>query len=952
MILDILFHEKYEVKCYLCLQPKIRGGVMRYVSLIFCVVVVLFSLEETQAKANHTAETSMVTVQSSPKQKSAGALVSDDTRITIPIPGPPLVPINLCLGGTVIDEGGQRGDASADPVGLAKAIDGDLGTFVLKKGEPPGWLEVPFGWHPRWINKINIAVGGAGPYQVEYKDLEDAWHVVGTHSETHSLGTVVHYETFDFEPVKAKAIRWRSSEDTPIECEGYEVYEIEAYFLQVDLDDDEQWEIGVEWVNDYPEAAGLRDLSNRDLDALSLYNRVDAQPGWTGVFELGNAEAWERDFKRAFLGGNENIVIDQVDLALFTGHGTFGRDVWDPTWESRRRALCFGVEEDDLYLVPGEGGRWSDGTHSWGDVDLEWLALVTCQTMRDHRYWANGMNGLHLILGWKTDSQDWPFFGASWAIHLIAGRTVTQAWFSAADGIYDPRDGPWIAGVIGEERDNLNDHLWGVGDVSPDPEPDAWYHYWTHEAAKEKEETKGELLSEWLNDSTDLLVLLPHPNGKGKPVKYKSSVPSSVQESTMVQYYVIPRSVDSAYIRNIAYNMCAVESVMCCTTQVESDGEGHLWIVCGSEELRVSEASGGVEYVNSAWWMIPPTVAPALPDPSWAGNLADAFLTEMMMKPPDSYVWLVSLAYLGWFNKVTGKADQDSSMYTSIMVSYRREMTSGYQVLGAGAVLNVTYGDNDRLERWAMGGWRDVYPGPEVSVITVEEAMELVATEGSDATIGGIPLCDTVLVIDAELAYYEENGDVVQDELEIIWALTCLCISEYDTGQVEIYVPARALPPRGSIDAPPDGSWYPEGEAVVFSGSATGGLTPYSFDWYSDVDGYLGSGEIITINTLSAIVRDGTVIPHTITLTVTDLNGMSDNARISVFIGFMRGDANGDWMVDTGDVIYLINYLFTGTSAPDPLWVGDCNCDDIVDTGDVIYLINYLFTGTSPPGCP
>ncbi len=66
----------------------------------------------------------------------------------------------------------------------------------------------------------------------------------------------------------------------------------------------------------------------------------------------------------------------------------------------------------------------------------------------------------------------------------------------------------------------------------------------------------------------------------------------------------------------------------------------------------------------------------------------------------------------------------------------------------------------------------------------------------------------------------------------------------------------------------------------------------------------------------------------------------------------MRGDANGDWTIDTGDVIYLINYLFTGTSAPDPLWVGDCNCDEVVDTGDVIYLINYLFTGTSPPGCP
>ncbi len=938
------------------------GGVMKYVSIIFFTVLVLFSFGRTQAEINQTIETSMMMVQSSPKHESAGVLVSEDVRIATPIAGPPLLPVNLCLGGTVADESSQRGHESADPFGLLRVIDGDLGTFVMKKDDSPGWLKVNFGWHPRWINKVKIARGGAGPYQVEYQDLVDSWHVVGIHSEAHPLGAVVHYDTFDFEPVKAKAVRWRSSENTPIEREGYEICEIEAYFLQVD-DDDGQWEIGVEWVNDYP---GLfNDLAFRDDDAQDLYNTVGEQPGWVKSFECGNAGAWERDFTHAGLGGQENDMIDRVDIAYFSGHGSNGCANWDPAWESRRHSLEFGrgLEDEDLHLVPGEGGRWLDGTHSWGDIDLEWLGFSACQLMRDHRYWANCLNGLHLILGWQTDSREIgdlmpgrmpSTVGLAWAEEMLEGRTIIQAWFNAADRTHwDPEDGPWIAGAVGEERDNLNDHLWGVGSVGPDPVPDRWYCYWTFRASKEKEGTEGELLSKWFSDSSDPLVLLPHPNGKGKPVKYKSSVLSSVQETTMVQYYVVPRSVDSVYIQNIAYNMCAVESVMCCTTQVESDGAGHLWMICGSEELQVSEASGGVQYINSGWWMIPPDVSPTLPQPSWAWSLANGFLTEMMMKPPDSSPEFLRLAHLDCgLDKETGKSDQDSSMYTSIMVSYRREMTGGYQVTGPGAVLNVTYGDNDRLERWAVGGWRDITPGPEVSVITVEEAMELIATEGSDATIGGIPLCDTLVVTDAELAYYEENGDVVQDQLEIIWALTCMCLTEYDTTETEIYVPARFLPPKGSIDTPPDSSWFPEGEAIIFSGSAIGGVTPYTFDWYSDVDGYLGSGEIITINTLSSLVRDGTVIPHTITLTVTDLNGMSDHVNISVFVGFMRGDANGDWIIDIGDVIYLINYLFTGTSAPDPLWVGDCNCDEIVDIGDVIYLINYLFTGTSPPGCP
>ena len=64
-----------------------------------------------------------------------------------------------------------------------------------------------------------------------------------------------------------------------------------------------------------------------------------------------------------------------------------------------------------------------------------------------------------------------------------------------------------------------------------------------------------------------------------------------------------------------------------------------------------------------------------------------------------------------------------------------------------------------------------------------------------------------------------------------------------------------------------------------------------------------------------------------------------------------RGDATNDGAIDVADVMFLINYLFTGTSAPDPMCNGDATCDGAVDVADVMFLINYLFTGTSPPGC-
>jgi len=67
--------------------------------------------------------------------------------------------------------------------------------------------------------------------------------------------------------------------------------------------------------------------------------------------------------------------------------------------------------------------------------------------------------------------------------------------------------------------------------------------------------------------------------------------------------------------------------------------------------------------------------------------------------------------------------------------------------------------------------------------------------------------------------------------------------------------------------------------------------------------------------------------------------------------GFTRGDANGDGVIDLGDILYLINYLYKGGPAPNPLQAGDANCDGTVDLGDVLHLINYLYKGGPPPGC-
>jgi subtilisin family serine protease len=60
---------------------------------------------------------------------------------------------------------------------------------------------------------------------------------------------------------------------------------------------------------------------------------------------------------------------------------------------------------------------------------------------------------------------------------------------------------------------------------------------------------------------------------------------------------------------------------------------------------------------------------------------------------------------------------------------------------------------------------------------------------------------------------------------------------------------------------------------------------------------------------------------------------------------YVYGDANGDGVTNSADLVYLLNYLFLGGPPPDPPSAGDPNGDCVINSGDVVYFINYLFSG-------
>jgi hypothetical protein len=60
---------------------------------------------------------------------------------------------------------------------------------------------------------------------------------------------------------------------------------------------------------------------------------------------------------------------------------------------------------------------------------------------------------------------------------------------------------------------------------------------------------------------------------------------------------------------------------------------------------------------------------------------------------------------------------------------------------------------------------------------------------------------------------------------------------------------------------------------------------------------------------------------------------------------------NGTGLVNTADVIYLVNYIFkTGPAPRGP--TGDLSCDGDIATADITILVNYVFRGGPEPSCP
>ncbi len=211
--------------------------------------------------------------------------------------------------------------------------------------------------------------------------------------------------------------------------------------------DDASLEVGTWWISDYPPPGpSLADVRSARQDGRGLQTILTASASvasvnltgpWTTSWSLGATNSNRRQWQRAERGGLEQRFVDAGDLAYFAGQGRPG-------------ALGFVNRQGDLErLTP------LDGLQSYGDGDLEWMALTASRALdpATTRAWAATMRGLRLLMGFESTRADLPL-GIALGRYLRLGYTLPQAWLKAADRL---QPAGTTVQVIAERPEYLND---------------------------------------------------------------------------------------------------------------------------------------------------------------------------------------------------------------------------------------------------------------------------------------------------------------------------------------------------------------------------------------------------------------------------------------------------------------------------------------------------------------
>jgi hypothetical protein len=239
--------------------------------------------------------------------------------------------------------------------------------------------------------------------------------------------------------------------------------------------------VGVEWIDTFPKNSecrknwGLTNLDYSDDNANAFYNHMKKK-GHIGVFNWGNDNAWETDFRHpdsnregATQKGDSLNWIDNVHFLYFGDHGNCN---------STTKTIFFSRSHD---FCDSSSDTWKLGVKM-----LKWMVLNCCRgvlnTDPTHigTVWFPPAYGIHMIFGFIDLSYDtWWFrdIGKDFGDHAGGGNRLANAWLDAAGS-----DWGWnhpIAMAYGATKEEAIDRLANetIAELNHDVSSPNWIAY-------------------------------------------------------------------------------------------------------------------------------------------------------------------------------------------------------------------------------------------------------------------------------------------------------------------------------------------------------------------------------------------------------------------------------------------------------------------------------------------
>ena len=181
--------------------------------------------------------------------------------------------------------------------------------------------------------------------------------------------------------------------------------------------------VGVEWIHNFPMPCNQATLDYYD-EITGDFLKTMENHGHIGVFNWGQSNAWETDFRHPDFGGDSLNWSDNVHFCYFADHG----GNWGNTFY-----IAFASQHDSCL---GSSAQWLLGSKS-----LKWFVADTCRLVLnlsvEHiaAVWFPPGAGVHLVMGY-IDEQTTTYWidslGSDFGGDIAGGDAIAGSWVERA----------------------------------------------------------------------------------------------------------------------------------------------------------------------------------------------------------------------------------------------------------------------------------------------------------------------------------------------------------------------------------------------------------------------------------------------------------------------------------------------------------------------------------------